>query len=190
MWAYWHELAATSACTWKNCGGNIPFLVLQGGVLRCILGVLLSWGSGKWSHHWPRKTWSKVNNAAFHCYFNNRKVSLGPHSGMCSSTQTCKRLKIKVLQCEIVLYDLLTSFHFTHEQISFFSPAYHNDDIMNHNSNAPRSKRVWILKGMGDDSLIGLLHVMPKTHLKLLKTLSVQPTILNHTHGPFFLPSN
>ena len=26
-------------------------------------------------------------------------------------------------------------------------------------------KRAWLLMGMGDDTLIGLLHVMPKTHL-------------------------
>ena len=25
-------------------------------------------------------------------------------------------------------------------------------------------KRTWLLKGMGDDTLIGLWHVMPKTH--------------------------
>ena len=32
--------------------------------------------------------------------------------------------------------------------------------IRHHNSNLPRCKCTWLLKGMGDDTLIGLLHVI------------------------------
>ena len=38
------------------------------------------------------------------------------------------------------------------------------------NINSSTSMR-WLLKGMGDGTLIGLLHVTPRTHLRVIKLL-------------------
>ncbi len=38
--------------------------------------------------------------------------------------------------------------------------------------------RNWLLKGMGDETLIGLLHIMPKTHPLLIKRIGT--TLLDH----------
>ncbi len=40
-------------------------LVWKRGVFRSIVGVLLFWGSWNRLHHWPTKTWSKVNGTVF-----------------------------------------------------------------------------------------------------------------------------
>ncbi len=44
--------------------------------------------------------------------------------------------------------------------------------------NPPRCKNNWLLKGTGDETLIGLLHVMPKTHPWLIKRIGT--TLLDH----------
>ena len=45
-------------------------------------------------------------------------------------------------------------------------------------TNQLRCKPTWLLKGMWDGTLIGLLHVTPKTHLYLIDLLSTKPLIL------------
>ncbi len=47
--------------------------------------------------------------------------------------------------------------------------------------NPPCRERNWLLKGMGDETLIGLLHVMPKTHTLLIKRIGT--TLLDHAPG-------
>lgn len=49
-------------CTPQSTDGH------EWGVVRHIVGKLLSWGMGKWLRDRPTKTWSQVNGA-FHCYF-------------------------------------------------------------------------------------------------------------------------
>lgn len=53
------------------CCALVPvgMLVFKWGVVRHIVGVLLSWSSRKWLHDQPIKTWSEVNGTVFHCYF-------------------------------------------------------------------------------------------------------------------------
>ncbi len=47
--------------------------------------------------------------------------------------------------------------------------------------NLPWCKRNWILKGMGEETLISFLHVMPKTNPLLIKSIST--TLLDHAPG-------
>ncbi len=47
--------------------------------------------------------------------------------------------------------------------------------------NPPRSEHNSLLKGMGDETLIGLLHIMSKKHSLLIK--SIGTTSLNHAPG-------
>ncbi len=48
-------------------------------------------------------------------------------------------------------------------------------------ANSPWRERNWLLKGIGDETLIGLLQVMPKTHPLLIKRIGT--TLLDHAPG-------
>ncbi len=48
-------------------------------------------------------------------------------------------------------------------------------------ANPPQNERNLLLKGMGDDALVGLLHVTPEKHPLLIKIIGT--TRLDHTPG-------
>ncbi len=55
-------------------------------------------------------------------------------------------------------------------------------------NNESATERALTLKGMGDETLIGLLHLMPKTHPLLIKRIGT--TLLDHAPGrPNIFPS-
>ncbi len=100
----------------------------------------------------------------------------------CSSTQICQILKIKGLQCKIIslcrlhkyknvimdshcVYQNLPTYLLAHEQIRLLSGDVFSLCALKSrrlNRNPPWRERNSLLKGMGDETLIGLLHVMPQ----------------------------
>jgi len=121
------------------------------GAFRCIVGVLLFWSNWKWLRHWPTKTWSKVNGAVFFCYLKGALVIcayMRVHNArtLCL-LHTQRRAAAQILKIKGFLKDLAVSI------------------------NPPWREHNWLLKVLGDETLIGLLHVMPKTHPWLIKRL-------------------
>lgn len=81
-----------------------------------------------------------------------------------------KRLKIKRWQCERLLFYycrilLVPQIHFLYREALFPAPW----KIWHYNNKPARCKHTWLLKGTGDNTLIGVLLVTPTTHPWLFK---------------------
>ncbi len=55
-------------------------------------------------------------------------------------------------------------------------------------ANSPWHERNSLLKGMGEETLIGLLHIMHKTHPLLIKR--IKTTLLDHAPGALTVSSH
>ncbi len=70
------------------------------------------------------------------------------------------------------MYQNWATYLLVHEQICFLSGDMFSlcaCKFCRVNSESAMALRNWLLKGMRDETLIGLLHVMPKTHPLLIK---------------------
>ncbi len=128
-----------------------------------------------------------------------------------SSTQTCQILKIKWLQYKTVLLCRLHKYknvihviidsHCVYQNYPTYLLAHEQIRLLSRDAFSLCAFKFWrvnngyalharnsLLKGMGDETLIGLLHVTPKKHPLLIKRTGI--TRLDHALGaPAVFPS-